>query len=75
MVSLSKALLGAYFLGGMALGGVPLDSHDKKPMEINDAMIHYQLVQPPIFVHEFLFRPWFLWQAVVFFTHDVVMPE
>ena len=28
LVSLDKALLGAYFLGGMALGGVPLDSHE-----------------------------------------------
>ena len=27
-VSLNKALLGPYFLGGVALGGVPLDSHD-----------------------------------------------
>ena len=28
LVSLNEALLGAYFLGGYGIGGVPLDSHD-----------------------------------------------
>ena len=28
LVSLNKALLGPYFLGGSSFGGVPLDSHD-----------------------------------------------
>ena len=30
----NKALLGPYFLGGLALGGLPLDSHDKIPSKL-----------------------------------------